>query len=90
MKLTGEVSASFEAKVFTIISNYCQYCDYSSKDLLKRVPCHQQSLLSYLKLCLNLAQNDASAPYFINWGELDSSLLANSNAKVVELAKYLK
>lgn len=60
------------------------------KDLLRSFPHHQQSLLSYFKLCLNMSQVLPSTPYLINWNELNSLLQANSNPKVAEIVKYLQ
>ena len=88
--LKEKISGSSEAKIFSIFSNFCKYRKYFSKELLQVTPRYQESLLNFFKLCISLTENDSSTPYFINWEPLDNLLVANSNAKVGELAKYLK
>ena len=88
--LKENISGSSEAKIFSIFSNFCKYQKYFSKELLQVTPRYQESLLNYFKLCISLTENDSSTPYFIKWEPLDNLLVSNSNAKVGELAKYLK
>jgi len=88
--LNEKMSPSYEVKIFAIFNNYTKYCQSASKDLIKYTPKHQQSLLNYLKLCISLTQNDPSTPHFIDWAALDNLIANTSNAKVIELSKYLK